>query len=166
MKLVASSSEESALAVNTEGAPPEPFPESLLDVDQTTAVAQSGLVAAQVQAMIEQALLKDVRDTIAGRYGWRKISDWAEVAARTAAGAGAILSFAAGTFEEPGLAFSAGCVGTFAMVLGLWVNYANKESRERSRELNATLKTIGIAPLPDLASLQILTNAMNVYNRV
>lgn len=143
--------------------------EGLVTLAQNEQPAGSGPIASvalvRVHNMVEAAYIQDVEDTISGRFYWRKLADYAEVMARTLSGVSAVLAFAAGTYDITALSFAAGAVQTSAMVLGLWVSYANKESRERARELNAVLRSLGVQPLPDLASFQAFTNAMNVYNK-
>lgn len=111
-------------------------------------------LVARVRRMVEPAYLRDVRDTLSGRFHWRKVGDASEAASRILEGAAAVLAFAAGTYDMFELSFAAGCTATTAMVLGLWTNYAHRESRERARELNALLKTLHLPEMPDLAQAQ------------
>lgn len=107
----------------------------------------------KVKVLVEDAYMQDIRDTLGGRYHWRKVGNVTEACAHACAGLGTMLAFAAGIYDITALSFSAGCASTMALVLGLWVSYANKESRERSRELNAVLKVLHLNPVPDLAAI-------------
>lgn len=112
----------------------------------------SDALVSKVRRLVEQAYMTDVKDTLGGRYHWRKVGDWSEALARICAGISTMLAFASGIYELKALSFAAGCTNTMAIVLGLWVSYAVKESKERSRDLNKVLSVLQVSPMPDLSN--------------
>lgn len=122
--------------------------------DDILSCGMTETLVGRVRKLVEPAYLRDVEDTLSGRWQWRKIGDWSEASSRILEGLASMLAFAAGTYDMFELSFAAGCTATMALVLGLWTNYARRESRERARELNSLLKTLHLPEIPDLAAQQ------------
>ena len=104
-----------------------------------------------IRAMIEPAMVRDVRQTLCGRYAWRKANELSEGLAKLAAATACCLAFSAGMYPgHAGLSFGAGCSSTLTLVLSMLATYAKNESRERTAELNLILESLGEKPVPDL----------------
>ena len=108
--------------------------------------------------MVNQAYTWDVRDTVNGRFSWRKASNVSEGLAKVLAGVSTVLAFAAGVYDDRAMSFSAGTVGTVSMVCMTLAAYASNESTQRTQQLNSLLGHLGISKVPDLTSDNSVTS--------
>lgn len=104
-----------------------------------------------IEELINYSYKRDVRDTIYGRFSWRKWSDFYEASSKVFSGVATIAAFAAGAYNDPHLSFAAGTIGTVSLVFMTLAAYATKESKERTEQLNATLVHLGVARVPDIS---------------
>lgn len=90
------------------------------------------------------------------RTRWKRISDICESLGKCLSGVGSVLAFAASAEQNVRhadiLAFTSGTVGTTALVLLMYAAYASRESRQRTTEGNELLKSIGVTPMPQIAT--------------
>jgi hypothetical protein len=116
----------------------------------------SRLVTSDARAMIAAAYRGEIRSMIRWRDIWKRFGDGCEAAAKGLTGVSAILAFASSAIRDPRIAdilsFTSGSVGTLGLVLLTYSGYAIHESRERTVELNGVLESIGVTPVPDIAS--------------
>lgn len=92
-----------------------------------------------------------VRDVVAWRHRWRKIANWAEGLSQFLVGAGTILAYAAGVFDDAYLSFAAGSCSTACIIMLRYAAYANRESVERNAILDSLLAAAGLGPAPSIA---------------
>lgn len=104
-----------------------------------------------IESLVDYSYKRDVRDTIYGRFSWRKCSEFYEAASKILSGVSTIIAFAAGAYDDKALSFAAGTVGTVSIVMMTLAAYATKEAKERTDQLNATLEHLGVARVPDIA---------------
>lgn len=69
-------------------------------------------------------------------------------------GVASVVAFAASSVKgspvvTDWMAFGSGCMGTLSLVLLLFANYSAKAARDRTRELNAILRVVGVTPMPN-----------------
>ena len=95
----------------------------------------------------------EIRDVVAWRHIWRKLANWVEGIAHIMLGVASILAFSAGFFNTPMLSYAAACASTVCLAMLRFSAYANNESIERNDILNNLLRTIGIDPVPSIASI-------------
>jgi len=121
---------------------------------KTTRTAR--LVNTEIRNLIAEAYKHEVGSMIQWRDIWKKFGDSCEAIAKGFTGVSSILAFASSSVDDPKtadiLAFTAGTVGTVGLVLLAYSSYASKESRQRTTELNTILDSIGVTPVPDIAT--------------
>lgn len=105
----------------------------------------------RINDMVEPAYVRDVKDALSGRFAWKRISEVCETSSKVLSGVSSIFAFAAGAYKYASLSFTAGCIGTVALVFMLFASYAAKESKERTQQLNMTLNHVGIRGMPVIA---------------
>jgi hypothetical protein len=114
------------------------------------------LIGADIREVLASTYKNEVRSVLRWRGVWKKFGDSCEAISKGLTGVSAVLAFAASAIRDTKtadiLSFSAGSVGTIGLVLLTYSNYAIKESRERTQELNSILERIGVTPMPDIAT--------------
>lgn len=114
----------------------------------------SRLVSSEIRDIIASTYKSEVRSSLRWRDIWKKFGDSCEAVAKGLTGISSVLAFASSAIQERKtadiLSFTAGSVGTIGLVLLTYSNYAIKESKERTEELNVILNRIGITPMPDI----------------
>lgn len=106
----------------------------------------------EIAHRVEPAYIREVEKALSGRMSWNNVSEVCEALSKILSGCSSILAFAAGSFDNMALSFSAGCVGTVALVLLLYASFASKESLERTQRLNTTLNHVGIRSMPVISN--------------
>jgi hypothetical protein len=105
--------------------------------------------------VLKDIIVPDYKAQVASLVNWRsrwsKTSGATESLAHIALALGTVLSFAAGFFSTPYLAFMAGCCSTVCLVLLRFSTYAASESADRNTVLARLLNFLGIAPVPSIA---------------
>ena len=116
------------------------------------------LVNGEVRELIARSYRTEVGSMIRWRDGWKKFGDACEAIAKGLTGVSAVLAFASSAIRDEKIAdilsFSSGGVGTLGLVLLTYSGYAIGESKQRTAELNGILGSIGVTPVPDIASLE------------
>lgn len=105
-----------------------------------------------IKDVVAPTYVEEARQMIRGRGYWRRVGDGCESVSRVLAGIASVLAFSATSFDHKYLAFAAGCANTVGLVVLLFSNYAHKESRERTTQLNTILQAVGVTPMPYLTS--------------
>lgn len=99
---------------------------------------------------------RDVKELLAGRHVWKKAKDNIEVVSKVLSGIASVVAFGASSvrnsYASDWMAFGSGCIGTLSLTLMLFSNYSGRISRQRTRELNTILKSIGVTPVVQIAS--------------
>jgi hypothetical protein len=118
----------------------------------------SRLVTAEIRGVIAQAYRSEVGSMVKWRGVWKRFGDACEAIAKGLTGVSAVLAFASsatqGAKTADILSFTSGAVGTLGLVLLTYSSYAIGESRQRTSELNHILGSIGVTPVPDIATLE------------
>lgn len=113
------------------------------------------LIAADVRTMIASMYRRELGSMIRWRDFWKKFGDACEAVAKCLTGVGSILAFASSAIHDPTkadiLSFVSGSIGTIGLVMLSYSNYAIRESKQRTDEVNGILSTIGVTPLPNIA---------------
>lgn len=100
--------------------------------------------------LINETYYRDVKHTLISKSAWKIIGDITEALAHIGIGATAILAFSAGYFDHAILSYISGCVCTISLVLSRFSAYSLKESKERTRQVNAILQELGISQIADV----------------
>lgn len=114
------------------------------------------LVSSEVRDIIAGAYKNEVKSFVRWRDIWKRFGDSCEAISKGLTGVSAVLAFASSAIRDTRtadiLSFTSGSIGTIGLVLLTYSNYAIKESRERTQELNTLLDRLGVTPLPDINS--------------
>lgn len=111
------------------------------------------------QDLVEKNYYRDIQYNINSKFRWKWAGDFTEALAHLCTALSVILAFSAGFFNYSLLSFIAGCFGTCSFVLLRLSSYSMKESRERTEQVNALLRKIGIDSIPDIVIDSALTNS-------
>lgn len=114
------------------------------------------LIAERTREDVAREFAEESRMLLQSRRRWKKTGDVCEALSKGLAGIGTVMAYAASAIgSQPAtdiLAFCSGFVGTVGLTLFAYSSYSNQESRQRTQELNALLQSLGVTPMPDLAS--------------
>lgn len=114
------------------------------------------LIADQTREDVAREFAEESRMLLRSRRRWKRTGDLCEAFSKGLAGISTVLAYAASAINtQPAtdiLAFSSGFVGTIGLTLFAYSSYSNQESRQRTQELNALLQSLGVTPMPELAS--------------
>lgn len=114
------------------------------------------LIAEHTREDVAREFAEESRMLLRSRRRWKKTGDLCEAFSKGLAGVGTILAYAASAINtQPAtdiLAFTSGFVGTVGLTLFAYSSYSTQESRQRTQELNALLQSLGVTPMPELAS--------------
>ena len=114
------------------------------------------LIADQTREDVAREFAEESRMLLRSRRHWKKTGDICEAFSKGLAGISTILAYAASAINtQPAtdiLAVSSGFVGTIGLTLFAYSSYSTQESRQRTQELNALLQSLGVTPMPELAS--------------
>ena len=118
--------------------------------------ATARMVSRDVRDIVATAIVSEVRGMVRWRDRWKVLADAAEAVAKGLTGVCSVLAFAASAVRDPRVAdwlsFSSGAVGTLGLVLLTYANYASRESKQRTSELNGVLRAVGVTPVPQIAT--------------
>jgi len=113
-----------------------------------------------VRDIIQPAFVKDIRDTIKGRYKWRKIAGILFVIARIMFLANVILSFVSAYLtrnEFSFIGFIGASIGAVGLLIGQYGTTAMAESRKKNNEANELLRQLGVEGIPDILREEVNT---------
>lgn len=114
----------------------------------------SFLVENEVRELVASTIKDDVRTSLRGRTTWRRVSNAFEAIAKGLTAVSSVLAFAASATSNTKtadiLSFTSGTVGTVGLVLLTYSTYAQKESQQRTAELNTVLTSIGVTPVAQI----------------
>lgn len=142
--------------------------DATIDLERAHTVADFAVIDSsfkrQMIDMLQPALQKDLTSVIKGRYVWRHVSEFSEVFSKTCGLLSTILAFASSSELTDDnttriLAFTAGCIGSVAMVTNIFSNFSRTQALERSKALSAIVKSANIQDIPDVTeSLNVQSN--------
>jgi len=109
----------------------------------------------QIVAIVEPAVIDDIRSMSRGRVVWRNMATVGETMGRVSTAVSTVLAFAgaseiAGQDSSRILSFVAGGVGCLGMVFGSLANFSRTQSIERSEAMNLILQQADIENMPDI----------------
>ncbi len=114
------------------------------------------MISTEIRGLIASSYRHEITSMMRWRDVWKKFGDACEAIAKGLTGISSVLAFASSANPNVKtadvLAFTSGTVGTIGLVLLAYSSYASKESRQRTAELNTILDTIGVTPVPDIAT--------------
>lgn len=133
--------------------------ETIINVDSGTQVGNKGMSDFKkniIKTLIQPTYLADIKDSLAGRYMWRKISDRVTGVAKILIIISGIFAFAGAKFTEYWwLAFIAGALNVLTTSMFHYAMYASHESKNCTDDTNILLKSLKLAPIPDIEQNQI-----------
>ena len=106
-----------------------------------------------MQSQITPMIKRNIKDFIWSRGAMLHASNTMEVAAKLLLTAGACVSFFASHYPDDRYMMISGIMNVGSISLFSLASYFRKESTERTSMLNATLRSIGIGSVPDVASV-------------
>ncbi|AGC01720.1 hypothetical protein H012_gp745 [Acanthamoeba polyphaga moumouvirus] len=116
-----------------------------------------------IKKEVEKTYQSDIKYNLKSKSRWKFIGDFVEALSELCLLASTILAFSAGFYDYLLLSYLAGLMGTISLSLIGFSNYAVKESRERTKQVNTLLDKIGSETIPDITINTPLTpiNAEN-----
>lgn len=124
-----------------------------LDIIGTTLTnaQQSDLKKHIIQTYVQPAYIRDIKDSLSGRYKWRKISDRMMGLSKFLIIISGIFAFAGAKFTELWwLSFLAGSLNILTTSLFHYAAYANQESKLCTEDANEMLTSLGISAIPNI----------------
>ena len=107
-----------------------------------------------IQSIIIPNIRKDIKQLSSTPRIWRSISNLSQTLAHIAAAIGIIFSFCSAAYAISDWGIYGGIASTMSVILNKFGDYAKKESRERTEELNLYLKGVmKTGGVPDLTSV-------------
>lgn len=103
-----------------------------------------------ISTIIQPSYIKDIKDTLAWRYKWRKIGNTSHMMGKILTLSGAAVAFSSGFVSTPALAFVSGCVSLSGILCIQYGDYSYSESSRETEDANKILKTLGIEGVPEL----------------
>lgn len=104
----------------------------------------------EIKQKLNATIVRDINDTIRWRFLFRKCGNYFEFLSLVTSLISTVFAFSAGSFDNPYLAFVAGCLGSISLAFMKATSYAMKESKERNEQLNIILDKAHIKYMPSL----------------
>jgi len=104
----------------------------------------------EIKQKLNATIVRDINDTIRWRFLFRKCGNYFEFLSLVTSLISTVFAFSAGSFDNPYLAFTAGCLGSVSLAFMKATSYAMKESKERNEQLNIILDKAHIKYMPSL----------------
>ncbi|AFX92281.1 hypothetical protein CE11_00251 [Megavirus courdo11] len=105
-----------------------------------------------IKQEVEKTYTSDIKYGLRSKSRWKLIGDIVEALSEICLLASTILAFSAGFYNYLLLSYLAGLMGTISLALIGFSNYAVKESRERTKQVNAILNKLGNDTIPDITT--------------
>ena len=99
--------------------------------------------------IIQPNYVNDIESFIRGRRCWRVTGNVFETMSKLLIGAGSVLSFSAGVYQNSNLSFLAGTISTVSVVSLQFSTFCKQQSRKSTEALNVLLKTLKLDVLPE-----------------
>lgn len=113
----------------------------------------SKATVSDVQKMVDESYVDDVRTGLCSRKCWKITGDVCETLGQLLLCFAASVSYAAGVWPEVYLAYIAGTMCVISLGFHRFGTYAKGESKERTDETNRLLATNNITPLVDITTI-------------
>uniref|UniRef100_A0A6G6AAN0 Uncharacterized protein n=1 Tax=Borely moumouvirus TaxID=2712067 RepID=A0A6G6AAN0_9VIRU len=129
---------------------------------------QNSIFKEIIRKEVEKTYQNDIKYNLRSKSRWKFIGDFVEALSELCLLASTILAFSAGFYDYMLLSYLAGLMGTISLALIGFSNYAVKESRERTKQVNILLDKIGSETIPDITINTPLTpiNSENISSPV
>lgn len=129
---------------------------------------QNSIFKEIIRKEVEKTYQNDIKYNLRSKSRWKFIGDFVEALSELCLLASTILAFSAGFYNYMLLSYLAGLMGTISLALIGFSNYAVKESRERTKQVNILLDKIGSETIPDITINTPLTpiNSENISSPV
>ncbi|QGR53725.1 putative membrane protein [Moumouvirus maliensis] len=130
--------------------------------------SQNSIFKEIIRKEVEKTYQNDIKYNLRSKSRWKFIGDFVEALSELCLLASTILAFSAGFYDYMLLSYLAGLMGTISLALIGFSNYAIKESRERTKQVNILLDKIGSETIPDITINTPLTpiNSENISSPV
>ena len=116
-----------------------------------------------INNIIKPNYINEINDSTKYRNLWKKRGMRLETCSKFFIGLGSIMSFASGVYGYQTLSFVAGAISTISLVLLQYSNFAYKESKKATQDLNLLLDNLGIKKVPELnANVQDESNIKDI----
>lgn len=113
-------------------------------------IPQDSIFQDIIKKEVEKTYHNDIKYNLRSKSRWKFIGDVVEALSELCLLASTILAFSAGFYDLMLLSYLAGLMGTISLSLIGFSNYAVKESRERTKQVNTLLDKIGSETIPDI----------------
>ncbi|AGF85577.1 hypothetical protein QJ854_gp205 [Moumouvirus goulette] len=113
-------------------------------------IPQDSIFQDIIKKEVEKTYHNDLKYNLRSKSRWKFIGDVVEALSELCLLASTILAFSAGFYDLMLLSYLAGLMGTISLSLIGFSNYAVKESRERTKQVNTLLDKIGSETIPDI----------------
>ena len=100
--------------------------------------------------IIQPSYVDDVTTFIRGRSWWRTAGMTFETVSKLLMGAGSVLSFASGVYQNTNFSFIAGSISTLSVVSLQFSTFCFRESKKSTEHLNRLLKNLQLDLVPEL----------------
>ncbi len=111
--------------------------------------------------IINPNYIEEIKQFISGRKTWRTYGIVCESFSKLFLGVGTILSFSSGIYSNTWFSFMAGSSSTTSLILLQFSNFAYKESKKNTEELNILLKKCKCDIVPEVLSISMSKNMFN-----
>ena len=111
--------------------------------------------------IINPNYIEEIKQFISGRKSWRTYGIICESFSKLFLGVGTILSFSSGIYSNTWFSFMAGSSSTTSLILLQFSNFAYKESKKNTEELNILLKKCKCDIVPEFLSISMSKNMFN-----
>ena len=101
-------------------------------------------------SILQPNYINEISEFIKGRTRWRTIGLTFETVSKLLMGAGSILSFASGVYNNTNYSFIAGSISTLSVVSLQFATFCYKESKQSTDDLNTLLRKLQLDTIPDL----------------
>ncbi|AQN68065.1 hypothetical protein [Saudi moumouvirus] len=131
-------------------------------------ISQDTIFKEIIKKEVEKTYHSDIKYNLKSKSRWKFIGDFVEALSELCLLASTILAFSAGFYDYLLLSYLAGLMGTISLSLIGFSNYAVKESRERTKQVNTLLDKIGSETIPDITINTPLTpiNSENIQSPI
>jgi hypothetical protein len=106
-----------------------------------------------IKNIIVPNIVKDIKQLSSTPRTWRNISNFTQTLSHISAAVGIVFSFCSAAYGITDWGIYGGIASTLSVILNKFSDYAKKESKERTEELNIILTQFKISSVPDLTNV-------------
>ena len=137
-----------------------------ISISNTMDYATTNFKTHIINNIIKPNYINEIKDSTKYRNLWKKRGMRLETCSKFFIGLGSIMSFASGVYGYQTLSFVAGAISTISLVLLQYSNFAYKESKKATQDLNLLLDNLGIKKVPELnANVQDESNVKDISSK-